>query len=46
MDYGYSEKRRTKKDLKRKRQFRAYKRGGKFRGIELDKDKEEKEKNK
>jgi hypothetical protein len=35
MDYGYSEKRRSKKDLKRKRLFRAYKRGGQFRSVSL-----------
>jgi len=31
MDYGGNERRRTKKDLKRKRLARGYKRGGKFR---------------
>ena len=31
MDYGGSERRRTKKDLKRKRIARGYKRGGQFR---------------
>ena len=31
MDYGGSERRRTKKDLKRKRIAGRYKRGGKFR---------------
>jgi hypothetical protein len=31
MDYGYSEKRTSKKDLKRKRLHRAFKRGGQFR---------------
>jgi len=36
MEYGYPEKRRTKKDLRKKRQIRAYKRGGKFRTIRLN----------
>ena len=31
MDYGTPERRKTKKDLKRKRKARGYKRGGKFR---------------
>lgn len=31
MDYGGNDRRRSKKDLKRKRLFRAYKRGGRFR---------------
>jgi len=31
MDFGGYERRRTKKDLKRKRLARGYKRGGKFR---------------
>ena len=35
MDYGCSERRRTKKDLKRKRTQRAYKRGGKFRSTNV-----------
>jgi len=36
MDYGGVDKRRTKKDLKRKRIARGYKRGGQFRTIEVD----------
>jgi len=36
MDYGFSERRRTKKDLKRKRLFRVYKKGGRFRDKELE----------
>jgi hypothetical protein len=43
MDYGNPEKRRTKKDLKKKRRNRAYKRGGKFRSMNVsegDKGKE------
>ena len=39
MDYGQQERRRTKKDLKRKRKFRAYKKGGKFRSSEISEDK-------
>ena len=35
MEYGGRERRRTKKDLKRKRLVRVYKRGGKFRGAEV-----------
>jgi len=35
MDYGGTDRRRTKKDLKRKRLARAYKRGGKFRSAEV-----------
>ena len=44
MDYGGTDRRRTKKDLKRKRLARGYKRGGQFRthnvsetGEEVDK---------
>jgi len=43
MDYGGSSRRRTKKDLKRKRLARGYKRGGKFRtqeATEIRKDTE------
>jgi hypothetical protein len=36
MDYGGCDKRRSKKDLKRKRLARGYKRGGKFRSSEVD----------
>ena len=36
MDYGGIDKRRTKKDLKRKRIARGYKRGGQFRTMEVD----------
>ncbi len=35
MEYGGNERRKTKKDLKRKRRARAYKRGGKFRSQEV-----------
>ena len=31
MDYGGNDRRKTKKDLKRKRLVRGYKRGGQFR---------------
>jgi hypothetical protein len=44
MDYGGSERRRTKKDLKRKRLARGYKRGGKFRAAEVSEEKFEKKK--
>ncbi len=40
MDYGAPQKRKTKKDLKRKRQYRVYKRGGQFRSQEVDDTKE------
>ncbi len=36
MDYSSDDKRKTKKDLKRKRQYRVYKRGGQFRSQEVD----------
>jgi len=42
MDYGSCERRKTKKDLKRKRLARAYKRGGKFRSSEIKEDKDKK----
>tara|TARA_Y100000310_G_C20533202_1_gene739548 strand:+ start:589 stop:720 length:132 start_codon:yes stop_codon:yes gene_type:complete len=35
MDYGKPERRKSKKDLKRKRKLRAYKRGGKYRGVDV-----------
>jgi len=35
MDYGGNDRRRTKKDLKRKRLARGYKRGGQFRSQEV-----------
>ncbi len=41
MDYGCAEKRRTKGDLKKKRKQRAYKRGGKFRSMEILDEKKE-----
>jgi hypothetical protein len=36
MDYGGDERRRTKKDLRRKRLVRGYKRGGQFRTHEVN----------
>jgi hypothetical protein len=36
MDYGGVDKRKTKKDLKRKRIARGYKRGGKFRSHNVE----------
>jgi len=42
MEYGGSERRKTKKDLKRKRLARGYKRGGKFRAAEVSEISEEK----
>ena len=44
MDYGGNERRKTKKDLKRKRIARGYKRGGQFRTMEVDETKEGEEK--
>jgi hypothetical protein len=38
MDYGYGERRTTKKDLKRKRGERVFKRGGKFRTTTVSSD--------
>jgi hypothetical protein len=49
MDYGGNDRRRTKKDLKRKRLARGYKRGGQFRTAnvnECEGDIENKDKNK
>lgn len=42
MDYGSSERRKTKKDLKRKRLARGYKRGGQFRTHNVSETEEEK----
>lgn len=39
MDYACGDKRRSKKDLKRKRQFRVFKRGGQMRGQEAEEKK-------
>jgi hypothetical protein len=46
MDYGGVERRRTKKDLKRKRKARGYKRGGQFRTQEIKNEPEEEKKKK
>jgi len=46
MDYGGAERRRTKKDLKRKRLDRGYKRGGQFRSQNVSDGSEEDSKNK
>jgi hypothetical protein len=43
MDYGGVDKRKTKKDLKRKRLARGYKRGGKFRAANVSNDSGKKE---
>ena len=39
MEYGNSEKRKSKKDKKRKRRQRVYKKGGKYRGKNVDEGK-------
>ena len=46
MDFGGSERRRTKKDLKRKRLARGYKRGGQFRTANVSEDSESEGKDK
>ena len=46
MDYGGNERRRTKKDLKRKRIARGYKRGGQFRTANVSEASEAEEKGK
>lgn len=38
MDFGGVDRRKTKKDLKRKRLARGYKRGGKFRSANVDEE--------
>jgi len=35
MDYGYPEKRKNKRDDKKKRANRAFKRGGRFRTMDI-----------
>jgi len=44
MNYGYPEKRKSKKDLRKKRKSRAYKRGGKFRTMNVSETQGEKKK--
>jgi len=39
MDYACGGSRKSKKDLKRKRQFRVFKRGGSLRGVEVNQEK-------
>lgn len=46
MDYGGNDRRKTKKDLKRKRLARGYKRGGKFRTHEVSETGNEEKKDK
>jgi hypothetical protein len=46
MDYGGCDKRRTKKDLKRKRIARGYKRGGQFRTQEIETSSEDEQNSK
>ena len=46
MDYGGDERRKTKKDLKRKRLARGYKRGGQFRSQSVSEVSEGEEKGK
>ncbi|MFZ5955639.1 MAG: hypothetical protein ACOYT4_04385 [Nanoarchaeota archaeon] len=43
MDYGCPDRRKTKKDLKRKRTFRVYKKGGALRAVKIE-EKEDKKK--
>jgi hypothetical protein len=45
MDYGGVDKRKSKKDLKRKRLNRVYKRGGQFRSHNVEETKTEEETN-
>ncbi|MFH1307447.1 MAG: hypothetical protein ABIH72_01190 [archaeon] len=40
MDYGFPERRKTKRDKKKKRLYRVYKKGGKFRSQEIEKKEE------
>ncbi len=46
MNYGGVDKRKTKKDLKRKRIARGYKRGGKFRTHDIKETEKKKRKRK
>ena len=46
MDYGGCDRRKTKKDLKRKRLARGYKRGGQFRTQEVKETEGKKEEEK
>ena len=42
MDFGGTDRRRTKNDLKKKRINRGYKKGGKFRSANVDEESGEK----
>ncbi len=46
MDYGGNDRRKTKKDLKRKRLARGYKKGGQFRTHNVSEAKEDEGKKK
>lgn len=46
MTYGYPERRKTKKDKKMKRRVRVYKKGGKFRSMNISVESEEETKDK
>lgn len=35
MDYGNSEQRKSKKQMRKKRQYRVYKKGGRFRTVNV-----------
>lgn len=39
MDYGTPDKRKNKRDKRKKRQARVYKKGGKYRGKNVDEGK-------
>ena len=41
MEYGYAERRKTKRDKREKARYNKYKKGGKFRSINVE-DKENK----
>ena len=42
MNYDMPSKRKTKRDLKKKKQYGRYKKGGKYRTIKLDKKEDKK----
>jgi len=44
MDYGYSERRKNKNDKRAKVRYNKYKKGGRFRSMDVNKGKEKKEK--
>lgn len=43
MDFGYSERRRKGKDKKRERKRHPYRKGGRFRTMNVEEDRVEKE---